>query len=142
LFLGLVVSALWLFVVRREGLAARWAAASLFAWGLAMTLWLPYLDYAKSYRGVIADMQKHRPAGCVATHDLSEPQRAVFHYFAGIRKSPGQADCPLLLVHTSSRKPPVRGSEWKLLWDGGRPGDGREHFWLYQRGPSRQLSAR
>lgn len=142
LVLGIAVTALWFLVVQRRDLATRFAAASLLCWGLAMTLWLPLLDYAKSYRGVIAEMQKRRPAGCVATHDLSEPQRAVFHYFAGIRKAPGQVDCPLLLVHTSSRKPPVTGSEWKLLWDGGRPGDPDEHFWLYERVAARQLSAR
>lgn len=130
--LGLGVTVLWALVIRNKDLAFRFAGASLLAWGLSMTLWLPYLDYAKTYRGVIADMQKHRPAGCVATHDLSEPQRAVFHYFAGIRKT-AEPDCPLLLAHTSSRKPPAIARDWKLLWDGNRPGDGREHFWLYQR---------
>lgn len=132
LALGIVTTAFWIFMARTAHLATRFAAASLLAWGLAMTIWLPYLDYAKTYRGVIADMQKHRPQGCVATHDLSEPQRAVFHYFAGIRKTAEQ-DCPLLLAHTSSRKPPAVAGDWKLLWDGNRPGDGREHFWLYQR---------
>jgi 4-amino-4-deoxy-L-arabinose transferase-like glycosyltransferase len=142
LVLGLAVTALWFLVARRGDLATRFAAASLLAWGLAMTLWLPLLDYAKTYRGVIAEMQKRRPAGCVATHDLSEPQRAVFHYFAGIRKREQDRDCPLLLVHTSSRTPPVKGGDWTLLWDGGRPGDEREHFWLYERSLRRQLSAR
>ena len=72
------------------------------------------------------------PAGCVTTRNLSEPQRAVFHYFAGILKSPQANDCALLLVHTSSGKAPALEAKWRLLWDGARPGDDRERFWLYQ----------
>ena len=130
LVLGLVTTALWVLFVRSKDLPLRLAAASLLIWGLVMTLWLPYLDYAKSYRGVIADLQRHRPPGCVVAHDLSEPQRAVFHYFAGITKS-GAQDCPLLLVHTSG-KPPATDARWQLLWQGSRPGELRERFWLYQ----------
>ena len=130
LALGIVTTALWIYLVRIQDLAIRFAAASLLVWGLVMTLWLPYLDYAKSYRGVIADMQRHRPEGCVATFDLTEPQRAVFHYFAGISKSDARG-CRLLLVHTSSRKPPLVDPRWSLLWQGGRPGDERERFWLF-----------
>ena len=44
----------------------RWLAGVTLVWGLAMTLWLPWLDFAKSYRGVIADMQRARPAGAKA----------------------------------------------------------------------------
>ena len=120
--------------IRNSDTAVRWAAASALLWGLAMTLWLAPLDYGKSYDGVIADMRKHVSAGaCVATRDLTEPQRAAFHYYAGVVKTPGVEACPLVLVHTSSAKPPEAGAQWKLLWDGWRPGDeNREHFWLYQ----------
>jgi len=131
LALGLATTVFWALVIRTDGLALRLAAASLLLWGLLMTLWLPYLDHAKSYRGVIADMQRNRPPGCVTTHDLSEPQRAVFHYFAGIAKGPAQ-DCPLLLVHTSG-KPPAPDPRWRLLWQGSRPGEERERFWLLSR---------
>ena len=132
LLLAVAVTAGWAYVIPRGNLALRWAAAAALIWGLAMTLWLPYLDYAKSYRGVIADMQRHRPAGCVTARNLAEPQRAVFHYFAGIVKSPQTKDCPLLLLQTSSDKPPALEPKWQLLWGGGRPGDERERFWLYQ----------
>ena len=111
----------------------RWLAGVTLVWGLLMTLWLPALDYEKSYRGVIADMQRHRPAGaCVAARNLTEPQRAVFHYFAGISR-PGKPDCPLLLVHTASAEAPMPGDGWKLAWRGTRPGDNKEFFWLFSR---------
>lgn len=139
LSLAIAVTAGWMFFVRRNDLAVRWAAGVTLAWGLAMTLWLPYIDYAKTYRGVIADMQKHRPAvsGCVANRDLSEPQRAVFHYFAGIKSIreslPAARDCPLLLVHTSSDTAPARTEGWTLVWRGTRPGDDKERLWLFSR---------
>jgi 4-amino-4-deoxy-L-arabinose transferase-like glycosyltransferase len=110
----------------------RWLAGVALAWGLAMTLWLPWLDHGKSYRGVIEDMLAHAAPGCIGARGLTEPQRAMFHYFAGIRAG-GPADCPLLLVQTSSVKPPAIGEGWELRWHGTRPGDTKEFFWLYER---------
>ena len=118
----------------------RWLAGIALVWGLAMTLWLPWLDHAKSYRGVVTDMARadayaRRPAGaCVASRNLTEPQRAMFHYIAGlvtVRRP--DADCPLLLVHTSEAKAPEPGAPWRLAWQGTRPGDAKEWFWLFAR---------
>ena len=96
-----------------------------------MTLWMPFLDESKSYRSVAASMQAHVPADtCVAGRDLTEPQRAMFHYYSGVVAG---SDCPLLLVHSSSVEPPSPGREWKLVWRGTRPGDEKEFFWLFSR---------
>ena len=128
---ALAVTALWLFAFRLA-LPARWLAGVTLVWGLAMTLWIGWLDHAKSYRGVIAEMQRARPKGeCVTPRDLSEPQRAMFDYFAGITAA--KRDCPLLLIHTASAKPPAVGEGWQLRWRGTRPGDEKEFFWLYER---------
>jgi len=132
-----VITVLWLASLRLS-LAARWLASVTLAWGLAMTLWLPWLDYAKSYRGVIADMQRARPKGqCMSARNLTEPQRAMFHYFAGIEA--GKRDCPLLVIHTSTVLAPALGEGWQLRWRGTRPGDSKEFFWLYER--TRALAA-
>ncbi|HSU76258.1 MAG TPA: glycosyl transferase [Burkholderiales bacterium] len=132
-----VITALWL-VSLRLSLPARWLASVTLVWGLAMTLWLPWLDYAKSYRGVIADMQRALPKGqCVSARNLTEPQRAMFHYFAGIEAT--RRDCPLLVIHTSSVQAPALGEGWQLRWRGTRPGDSKEFFWLYER--TRALAA-
>jgi hypothetical protein len=134
---AIVITALWL-VALRLSLPARWLAAVTLVWGLAMTLWLPWLDHAKSYRGVIADMQRVRPKGdCVTARNLTEPQRAMFHYYAGIEAA--KRDCPLLLIHTPSAQTPAVGSGWELRWRGTRPGDSKEFFWLYER--TRALAA-
>jgi 4-amino-4-deoxy-L-arabinose transferase-like glycosyltransferase len=135
---ALALTALCAFALWRvePRLPVRWLAGVTLLWGLTMTLWLPWLDHAKSYRGMIADMQRSRPkgAGCVASRGLTEPQRALFHYFAGMRTvREGAADCPLLLVHTGSAQPPALTGQWKLAWRGTRPGDEKEWFWLYNR---------
>ena len=134
---ALMITVLWLAALRLS-LPARWLAAVTLVWGLAMTLWLPWLDHAKSYRGMIADMQRVRPKGeCVTARNLTEPQRAMFHYYAGIEAS--RRDCPLLLFHTPSAQAPAPGESWQLRWRGTRPGDSKEFFWLYER--SRALAA-
>ena len=110
---------------------ARWLAGVALVWGLAMTLWLPWLDHAKGYRGVIAELKAHAAPGCIAGRNLTEPQRAMFHYHAGVRAD--QRDCPNLVVHTTQAKEPDPGPEWKLAWRGTRPGDSKEFFWLFKR---------
>ena len=117
-------------------LPVRWLAALTLAWGLSMTLWISWLDYAKTYRYVAEDMRGHWPpvAGCVASRGLGEPQRAMFEYFGGLVMVPGRnANCPLLLVETSSPDMPADGTRLKLAWRGTRPGDTKEWFWLFQR---------
>ncbi|HUQ76572.1 MAG TPA: glycosyl transferase [Burkholderiales bacterium] len=132
LIVAAALTALWLYVVWREkSMSMRWLAGVTLAWGLAMTLWLPWLDHAKSYRGVIADMKTRVGEGCVASRGLTEPQRGMFHYFAGIRVPAGE--CRFLVVHTGSAQMPDVEAEWKPLWRGTRPGDNKEYFWLFER---------
>ena len=124
----------WVFVVlvaARDALRMPivWTAGVTVAWGLAMTLWLPFLDDSKSYRSVAAAMQSNVPAEtCVAGRNLTEPQRAMFHYYSGVVAG---RECPLLLVHSSATEEPAPGREWKLVWRGTRPGDQKEFFWLF-----------
>lgn len=139
--LALVITAGWVVFVRgQKNLAARWAASVTLAWGLASTLWMPWLDYSKTYRGMIVEMERARPKidTCVASRDLGEPQRALFHYFAGIVSVPESSEaarqCRLLLVQ-AGRDPnvPPHAPEWKLVWGGIRPAEYSEHYWLFSR---------
>jgi hypothetical protein len=63
-----------------------WAAGITVMWGLLAVLFVGWADNVKSYRSVFADMAKVLPKQytCVSSRDLSEPQRASAHYFAGI----------------------------------------------------------
>ena len=133
MLLGAVaVTAVCIYALRAQPrMPVRWLAGVALAWGLAMTLWLPWLDHAKSYRGVISDMKKHAGPGCIAGRALTEPQRAMFHYFAGLKA--GAQDCPLLVIHTAGGEPPSPGPGWLAVWRGTRPGDSKEYFWLFRR---------
>jgi 4-amino-4-deoxy-L-arabinose transferase-like glycosyltransferase len=132
LLAALALSAGWLFLLyRREkgGMPFLWTGGVALVWGLAMTLWLPYLDHAKSYRAVMSELRRHLPAdSCVASVGLRESQLAMLHYFAGVvpvRHGTQAAEaCSYVLVEGSGRF-------GKLLWSGSRSGDSAERFALY-----------
>jgi 4-amino-4-deoxy-L-arabinose transferase-like glycosyltransferase len=119
-----------------------WAVGITMAWGLLMTLWLPWLDAAKGYQLMFADMQKQLPAqfSCVTTRGVGEHQNALLHYYLDIRsqsfESTQAISCDLYLVQ-DERKPKITkpGPEWKLLWKGKRPSDRHERFYLYRYRP-------
>jgi hypothetical protein len=108
-------------------------------WGLATTIWLPYIDSRRTYRNVVENAAMHLPrSGCVASRDLSEPSRALFNYFSGLttvrEEVQPKHDCTALLVQYSrqlTQAPPPSG--WTPVWDGHRRGDDTERFVLYTR---------
>ncbi|WP_252589890.1 hypothetical protein, partial [Enterobacter sp. JH8] len=57
----------WLWAITRKHIRGRqavtnWAAGMTLVWALFMTLFLPWLDAAKSYRPVVAQMDAALPA--------------------------------------------------------------------------------
>ncbi len=117
-----------------------WASGMAVLWAVSMALWLPVLDYAKSYRPVADDLAKHIPKdrGCVSSRALGTSQRAAFHYLAGLltkRESlQSEPTCDLLLVQGSTHD--TKGSPeqgWEQLWEGRRAGDRDESYRLYRR---------
>ncbi len=114
-----------------------WAAGMALFWSLAMFLWLPWIDYGKSYGQVAQALraQLHEQRGCIASERLGEAQRAAFDYHAGIVTERGEArhNCRLLLVQDNAREPERSpGTHWKKIWEGNRPGDNSEKYRLYQ----------
>jgi len=116
-----------------------WTAGLTLVWGLVSTLWLPWLDYAKSYRGMFASMQRALPAdhGCLASQSLGEHERAVLEYVTGIislrREVRPDARCDFLLLQGRAGDRVQLQGGWQLLWDGSRPGDNSERFSLFGR---------
>ncbi|MBI5908630.1 MAG: glycosyltransferase family 39 protein [Betaproteobacteria bacterium] len=115
-----------------------WAAGLALFWALVMLLWLPWIDYGKSYRELARSLQASLPkhAGCIASHGLGEAQRAAFDYHASIvterSGNRAQRDCRLLLVQSNARLPEASpGAPWKKIWEGNRVGDRTEKFRLY-----------
>ena len=143
--LALVLSLLWLISITRARQSNRraivnWTAGITMFWMLAMTLWLPFIDEGKSYRAMVASLKRAlpSPADCVASRGLGESQRAVLDYFAALRTRRLELvavnNCRYLLTQSVQRAPTVEDqTEWRLLWEGSRPGDKVELFRLYQR---------
>lgn len=124
----------------RERPVVAWAATLTMVWGLLAVLFAGWVDVGKSYRSMIADMQRALPPkyDCIASQHLGEPQRAMLHYFAGIitfrLDSPGrQRDCGLTLVQGVASEEYVPLGPWQKIWEGTRPGDRVERYRLYQR---------
>jgi 4-amino-4-deoxy-L-arabinose transferase-like glycosyltransferase len=139
-----LLTVLWLLLVRPARRSNRravlnWAAGMTLLWALFTTIWLPYLDSRRSYRTVAESVRSALPReGCVASRNLGEAQRALFHYFANLvtvreEKTPINS-CPAMLVqygrHDADTGTPAG---WEAVWDGHRRGDDTERYVLYVR---------
>jgi hypothetical protein len=108
-------------------------------WMLVMTLGLPLVDQARSYRGVAARIVEQLPPGfqCIARRNVGDAQRALLDYFANIatirEEAPAAARCRALLVQAAPLKIPTVSGDWTESWRGSRPGDRNELFILYTR---------
>jgi 4-amino-4-deoxy-L-arabinose transferase-like glycosyltransferase len=135
-------SLLWIAFVWRTGRSIRravinWAAGITLIWMLSMTLWLPWLDTGKSYRGMVADLKQHIPVkhNCITGAYIGDSQRAMLQYFGDITPLPeSRRACDLVLIQGDRLdRPPGKARQWKKIWEGGRTGDKNERFRLYQR---------
>ena len=114
----------------------------ILIWILLMTLFLPDLNYSKSYAGVARQIAEKLPpnADCIETN-VGPAQRASFAYYAQLPFTGVEGGrCSLLLLQESTRArdnrdvaPHHRGKQWILLWEGRRPADRDERFRLYRR---------
>jgi 4-amino-4-deoxy-L-arabinose transferase-like glycosyltransferase len=133
-------SVLWRAVVLSSG-------GLILLWVLLMTLFLPDLNYSKSYASVAQQIAARLPpeataggAGCISTN-VMPAQRASFAYFGHLPFA-GVEDtrCDYLLLQDSIRlkddhefEPAWHVRDWALLWEGRRPSDRDERFRLYRR---------
>jgi 4-amino-4-deoxy-L-arabinose transferase-like glycosyltransferase len=125
-------SVLWRAVVLSSG-------GVILCWLLLMTLWLPWLNYGKSYAGVGQQIGAKLPASgyCVDTN-VGPAQRASFAYFGQVEFARfGSHDCDYLLLQDSGHSPLMTKDDegsLHLLWEGRRPSDRDERYRLYRRG--------
>ena len=93
--MGLAATAFWVFVVRWRVMAAKtviwraaviWSAGSLMIWVLLTSLWMPWLNHTRTYRGVALELKAALKdhSQCVSPVRLDPPQRAVLAYFGEI----------------------------------------------------------
>ncbi|MEB0134725.1 glycosyltransferase family 39 protein [Actimicrobium sp. CCC2.4] len=124
-----------------------WLTGLTLTWALLTTLWMPWLDYGKSYQQVFSAIPWPSSTGCVASVGMGESERAMLDYVAHritIRREilPG-ATCDVLLMqgYATSGSKEVDPSLWEPIWDGARPGDDWQHFWLFRARQSAPISA-
>jgi 4-amino-4-deoxy-L-arabinose transferase-like glycosyltransferase len=143
LIIALAITIVWLLVInnsRRSNRAAvtDWAVGSTMVWSLLMCLWLPWIDSAKSYAGVMYGIAQSVPSqfNCMQSANLGSAQEALLDYYTDIRIEAVQRDgqCDLYLIQDERSSPRIKpNQEWKLIWEGKRAAERRESFRLYQR---------
>ena len=127
-------SVLWRAVVLSSG-------GLILLWVLMTTLFMPALNYGRSYAPVAERIAANLPAGarCLDSN-VGPAQRASFAYFGQLPfVSTVAPHCEWLLVQDSVKlrddKELVkvfRGQQWALLWEDRRPSDRDERFRLYR----------
>ena len=142
---ALLATALWAGVFLRPrwtpgtALAASWAAAVALLYLLGMTLWLPVTNGSSSYRRDFAGLREAvgREPGLISSRGLGEPQRAMLHYYTGLKplqeETHGRMDCRWELIQgldQDGKRPEAPGAGWRLAWSGRHH---RELFCLYRR---------
>ena len=134
---ALAATGAWLWLVRwrtSRQRAALWrslvlpAGGVVLAWTLLMTLWLPMLNYARSYRPHILQLARHIPEGaCIAAPGMTQALIAALEYHGRWRVDASAAAagsaCPVLLVNAkvNGKLPVVPG--WKRVAVERRPTD-------------------
>ncbi len=145
LIIALIITALWLWVVQWRTTRAPkviWrcliisAAGTTLMWVLLMTLWLPTINYAKTYRFVAERLVQAAPpdASCIDTSNLGPAQLASFTYFTKLPLA-DNVNCPYLLTHnanTATAFSALNEKQLKLLWEDRRAADRSERLRLYE----------
>jgi 4-amino-4-deoxy-L-arabinose transferase-like glycosyltransferase len=145
---ALVLAAGWVYLVFYTAASplrslARWAAGVVLLWGTFAALWMPWVDYQKSYRPVAQQLKSRLPARlpCLAERHLGVSQAAALDYHGGIRTQAYDplkpAACPFVLVqgspqHELDAPSSSGGLHWRKVADVGRPGDRAERYRLYR----------
>ena len=115
------------------------AGGATLCWLLLMTLWLPLLDYARSYapmsRQIARLVDKN---ACVEIHGLGSAQAAGLQYHGQLelRQATSRATCPYLLVDAdaeSSLSNTVSLPDWAFKATVHRSADKNENVLLFKR---------
>ncbi|MCQ8896888.1 hypothetical protein NQT62_10645 [Limnobacter humi] len=123
----------------------------ILIWLLMMTLWIPRIDYAKTFKMVGQQLATTvaREGGqgphCVRDFNLGDAQRGTLEYHSALTFYSRQSavekhQCRFLILQDDTRRAfPVKfefeqsqGAEWQQVWSGRRNSDKYEFFFLYQ----------
>jgi len=115
------------------------AGGAALSWLLLMTLWLPLLDFARSYAVQVHNaMAVLKQPACVEVQGLGRGQIAALEFYAKLALKPvdPKTNCPWLIVgkNASSKLPTVVDlNRWTLHSNVRHPYDRDENVLIYQR---------
>jgi len=118
------------------------AGGAALCWLLLMALWLPVLDFARSYapvvRGIVRQMN---PPGCVEAFGLTPGQIAALRYHGrmDLRPAATQPACPWLLAPAELQPAmsiALDMSRWRLVSSIRRPADASDNVLIYRQAGS------
>ena len=117
------------------------AGGVALCWLLLMTLWLPLLDYARSYRPLLQRIAQHVPHdACIAAPQAPRAFLAALESLGGYQVdaiTPAElSPCPFLLKAQTAREPVVVVPGWQLLARIVRPTDREDLTAIYRREPA------
>jgi 4-amino-4-deoxy-L-arabinose transferase-like glycosyltransferase len=144
LLVALIITAIWILIVRwRVSRAPKviWrclvisASGTTLMWVLLMTLWLPTINYAKTYQPVAQRFAKALPVNfrCIDSSFLGDSQLASFVYFTRLPLQDNSA-CDLMLTHSAEEAKAsaiINQQRLTLLWEDRRDSDKDERLRLY-----------
>ena len=149
-FIALTCTGIWFWMIVTSPRSPmrgimHWMAGLTLFWLLLASLWMPWIDYGKTYRNISASLSKALPADtkndCIAGASLPLSLLGALEYFHDIRvvsqKNEQAAACSWLLTQGVPRDPAgLAEAGWRLEWSGNRPTDRRadDKFHLYRRG--------
>lgn len=153
MIIAIAVSLIWLKIIMwRVGRhpSAIWkslvlpATGAVLCWVLLMTLWLPFLDHAMSYKAWTLQLtQVIGNEKCVAFSKMDRHQIAGFSFHSNLTFEPMQNDtpCKWLLnkpLSYDSSLFSIDSDKWHFLKTIQRPGDKNDTVQIYQRIESSQ----
>ncbi len=116
------------------------ASGAVLCWTLLMTLWLPLLNYARSYIPLVTNtlqIMQDRP-GCVQSYGLNPSQMAAFRFHGKFKLEPinSASSCDWLMIdgNTLRLQPDLTaGDSWVWRGTARHPADRQEQLQLYSR---------
>jgi 4-amino-4-deoxy-L-arabinose transferase-like glycosyltransferase len=115
------------------------AGGAALCWILLTTLWMPLLDFARSYKPLVIRIEKAvQPTQCLEVFGLRPGLMAAlkFHTRMNLEPSRNSVNCPWLLVDQDivNKTPDLLDkSQWRLFITMGHPTPGEEDIVIFQR---------
>ncbi|EGZ51068.1 ArnT family glycosyltransferase [Neisseria wadsworthii] len=130
MLVAILFSPIWLWAITRKNIRGRqavtnWAAGMTLVWALLMTLFLHWLDRAKSYRPVVEQMEAAAPAdlqtgtACINIPKNEHTARLAWGEYSRLPLRIQDESCTYRLVRTRTDDTPPSG--WQKVWQGNRP---------------------